>query len=327
MFFGDGFSLLALALTLSTATAAGVLSDGNSKLPACAQSCQLLNQAAAACSATTTADATTWNCFCQSGYLKALYSSDAGICDSACTSSTDSQQVSTWYKSNCGTDNGVSEHSGSGSNGAATTTAAAGGAATTASSGQTSSTSGTAAPTTSSTTTGTAATGPDIVTTAAQPQWWSKHWQYVVMIIVIAVGLGLFAIAGVLLKRHYERRQDRIQSGFNAGITDRRVSNNPFSSRSTYRGPENSSPTDGSFVNTMPYGYSDSRQASRTAGFDNFRGSGPDRNDTSYFEPEKDVAAANGRRQQRRVLVREHSSVESPASSHDSGVQQEKQLR
>jgi hypothetical protein len=105
-----GHSWLALALFSASAAAQGVLTNGNSQFPACAQSCQLVNQAAQACGGTANSDQGTWGCFCQSAYLKPLYTSPAGICDATCPNAADSQQLMTWYKSNCGTDNGAKEH-------------------------------------------------------------------------------------------------------------------------------------------------------------------------------------------------------------------------
>ena len=126
--------LLALFATAATVAAQGVLSDGNSQLPTCGQTCPLLVQAAQACSATDVASQGAWVCFCQSAYLVNLRSSATGICDSTC-SGADLQQVSTWYTTNCGSDNGASEHPGSGT--ATTATAAGGAAATTADDGTT----------------------------------------------------------------------------------------------------------------------------------------------------------------------------------------------
>lgn len=115
--------LLALCAGAATVSAQGVLTNGNSQFPACAQACPLLVQAAQACSATDVASQGAWVCFCQSAYLTNLRSSATGICDSTCTNPTDLQQVSTWYNTNCGSDFGASEHSGSGTT---TTTPAAG---------------------------------------------------------------------------------------------------------------------------------------------------------------------------------------------------------
>lgn len=100
-------SLLLAAVSLVSAQ---LLTNGNSQLPSCATGCQNLINAAEACGGTTTANQQIWSCFCQSAYLKTLYTSATGVCDSVCTNPTDNQQVMTWYTSNCGTDDGASEH-------------------------------------------------------------------------------------------------------------------------------------------------------------------------------------------------------------------------
>ena len=102
--------LLALFFAVSHTAAQGVLTSGTSALPSCAQSCGLLNQAAQACSGASSATQTVWICFCQSAYLKTLYDSPDNICQTSCDSASDNQKVMNWYNSNCGTDNGASEH-------------------------------------------------------------------------------------------------------------------------------------------------------------------------------------------------------------------------
>jgi len=140
------------------------------------------------------------------------------------------------------------------------------------------------------------------------------------MLIVIFVGLLLFAIVAVWLKRRHGRKRDQISGGFNAGITSRSA---PMS--------ENPAPADTSLVNTsmvtsleagggrdspartreafMPYGYgyarSESRLASPAPAFDG-RKSPLARVGTPVDELEKDV----GVDKKRRVLVRERGREE-----------------
>lgn len=157
---------LAAAAALSTAQ---VLTSGNSQLPACAQQCPLLQQAAAACGGTTSSSQTIWSCFCQSGYLTSLKSSPAGICDSVCTNAADNQQVMTWYNSECGNDYGASEHANAAAGGA-TTVIITSTSTSAPVAGQTANTVGAAA----------AATGSSVVSgNANTPQggsWWSTHY-------------------------------------------------------------------------------------------------------------------------------------------------------
>jgi hypothetical protein len=50
------YAWVAFALLTARTVAQGVLSNGNSQFPACAQSCSLVNQAAQACGGTASAD-------------------------------------------------------------------------------------------------------------------------------------------------------------------------------------------------------------------------------------------------------------------------------
>jgi hypothetical protein len=138
-------------------------------LPACAQSCTLLNQAATACGGLQSANQQIWSCFCQSAYLTGLKSSPSGICDAFCTDPSQNQQVMTWYTGNCGSDNGASEHADNGSGGqttvviTSTSTSATPTAPTTATRGA-----ATASPTSSS-----------VTGNRKQPEggsWWDNHW-------------------------------------------------------------------------------------------------------------------------------------------------------
>lgn len=156
-----------LALLSASLASAQLLAQG---LPTCAQSCTTLNQAAQACNGVASADQNTWACFCQSGYLKSLYSSPSGICDAFCTDASQNQQVMTWYQTNCGSDNGASEHADNGSGGQTTVvitststsanpaapTTATGGAASTASSGSNAQTGNRKQP--------------------EEGSWWDNHW-------------------------------------------------------------------------------------------------------------------------------------------------------
>lgn len=155
-----------LAFLSASLASAQLLAQG---LPACAQSCTLLNQAATACSGLQSANQATWLCFCQSGYLTTLYQSPNNICDAFCTDPAENQKVMTWYQSNCGTDNGASEHA---DNGEGQTTVVI---------TSTSTSAAPAAPTT--TARGAAATASSASNAQTgnrkQPEegsWWDNHW-------------------------------------------------------------------------------------------------------------------------------------------------------
>jgi hypothetical protein len=166
--------LLAPLLLLTSSVLAqqqGVLTNGNSQLPSCAEGCQLLIQAAQACSGINKAGQQNWICFCQSAYLSNLRTSAVGVCDTACTNPTDNQQVSTWYKSNCGDDNGASEHADDGAAAAAPAATTDGGAP------QPADTTATGAPAAAATA-GSSSSGQRTgASSSTNPgDWWSNHY-------------------------------------------------------------------------------------------------------------------------------------------------------
>lgn len=128
--------ILGLVL-LVTATTAQILTTGKPAIPACGLTCgkgsSPLQQAITACGGESASNQQIWSCFCQSAYLKSLYSTPNGICDAFCTDPAQNQQIMAWYTGNCGTDLGASEHAeqagASSAAGAAPTTQATGAAA------------------------------------------------------------------------------------------------------------------------------------------------------------------------------------------------------
>ncbi|PPJ52270.1 hypothetical protein CBER1_10267 [Cercospora berteroae] len=327
---------LALALFVTAAVAQqGVLTNGNSNLPACGQSCPLLVQAAQACSATDVASQSAWVCFCQSAYLVNLRSSATGICDSTCTGA-DLQQVSTWYSTNCGSDNGASAHTNAGS-GTADNTAANGGG--NAAGGQTTQSTGSSGSSGSSGATG-ANTLSGVSTGADDPgTWWENHYKWIIMLVVLVIAFPLIAWGAVVLKRRHDRKQDQINGGFNEGITTRPpMSDNNMNSswsaknreqkliqswhRSTASIPMAAAGPSGSGRNSpqrtreafMPAGYGYSRSSSRN---DSRQGVHPlARGETPADIVERgpnDAGSGKGKR----VMVREKSVGESSSEGKD----------
>ncbi|KJY02098.1 hypothetical protein TI39_contig259g00005 [Zymoseptoria brevis] len=222
--------LLVLSLLTSLVSAQsgqGVLIDGNSRLPTCAQQCTLLQQAAQACTAATGPSTQTgWICFCQSAYLTSLRSSAVGICDAACTDPSDNAQVSVWYNGNCGDDNGASEHAEDGlnsqpsSDGSSNTDNGA-----TTGSGSTNTNSGDS----SSSNSNSNANSPPQNSSGSNDDeksdktWWAGHYQWIIMILVLIIAFTLFTWGLIFLKKRLDRKRDAMTGGFNAGITTRKV--------------------------------------------------------------------------------------------------------
>ncbi|EMC90822.1 hypothetical protein BAUCODRAFT_80748 [Baudoinia panamericana UAMH 10762] len=329
-------AIIALSALLFRSASAQLLTNGNSQLPSCAATCTLLNQAAQACSGTATADQGTWSCFCQSAYLKTLYTTPNGVCDQFCTNPSDNQQVMTWYTSNCGSDNGAIEHAGS-ATGATTVVVT--------STSMTSTTTAAAATSDGVQPTTTASGGSASVSNlnTSNADWWSIHYRWVIMLIVLFVSFILIAIVAVLLKRRHDRKQDRIREGFNAGITSRTTpmititaqdgaagdstfmsGAQPIAGGGWEAGGGRNSPARTREV-FMPYGYSYTRSESRLGSRGDLdgrkspvpRGMAP----VEDLEKEVGIGAANAdtprsvrsAKKGRRVMVRERS-VEGPES-------------
>ncbi|KAL1584840.1 hypothetical protein WHR41_06627 [Cladosporium halotolerans] len=331
------FAAVLVSLLSASIASAQLLAQG---LPACAQSCTLLNQAAQACGGTASANQAIWACFCQSAYLSTLYSTPNGICDAFCTDPSQNQQVMTWYQGNCGTDNGASEHADNGSGGQTTVTMTS-----TSTSSSSSSTSNAAAA--GATATGSSST--DSQGFDREPQeggWWHNHWKWVVMLIVLAIALSLIAILGTWLKKRHDRKRDQINTSFNEGITTRSAPQNPGEKSETLAPPAAPAFTSKSAGRNspartreafMPYGYNYTRSDPRLAsGSDDaieqvpppVIGAGPlasgrssplARGGTPVGELEKGVGeetpTTSGQTKRKKVLVRERSVEDSTDTS------------
>lgn len=154
-----------IALLATLASSQTLLTfGGTGGLPTCAEQCTTLTSAQTACVPPAVPDTDTtayWACFCGSAGLDPLWqASSAAFCTECDTA--DQASIVSWFGTNCGSDNGVSEHQGT----STTAAAAATSAASTTSSLATSAASNTAA-------SGTTSTSADAVETGS---WWSNHW-------------------------------------------------------------------------------------------------------------------------------------------------------
>lgn len=233
--------LLLLSLYASTSTAASILpSAASSSFPQCGLSCTALTQAQSSCEAA--AESTWVSCFCQSSLLTTLKTSGS-LC-SSCTSSSDQSLLSTWYNNYC---NSNGKDTGSTSTTDTTT------ATTSASTGTT-----TAVKSTSNTSAVdenkswyvsdlplhiklryTSPPPPDLP--ASNPirdrtnpfisplSRWSTHYQWVIMLIVLAIGFSAIAAGGIWLKRRYDAKRPGLYHGGSAAGSSGVLSGNPVS--------------------------------------------------------------------------------------------------
>lgn len=185
-----GALLFAWAAT-SLVVAESVVNFG--QLPACARSqCVILAEADANCvppKAPITDQGTYQSCLCNSALLVGLKTAGT-VCQTAGCSPEDAGKISQYYINLC---------AGPVVQPQPTTTTA---------------------PTTATTTTGTAtnrataggAAGGTTLLNQSQPSWISRHWKYVVMVVVIAIAMVLFWVGGIYLRRHFDRKRDAKRS-------------------------------------------------------------------------------------------------------------------
>jgi len=180
--------LPALGLALSTLAGAQSVID-YTKLPACAQQCNILAQAQANCvppAAPVTTQDIYQSCFCQSALLTTLKTSPA-LCQTAC-SADDATKIEQYYIALC---NGPTVQP------PETTT--------------TTTTTATATTSDTSTATGTAAGGKTKGVSenkSTNGGWFSTHWKWVLMLIIIFLFMIVASVLGVWLKRRHARRAD-----------------------------------------------------------------------------------------------------------------------
>jgi hypothetical protein len=165
--------------------------DGN--FPACAASCALLEQAQSTCLAQTgqqSSGLAAENCFCQSATLQGLYSTPDAICVAECPTASDRVNLRTWFTSFCAqVGQGVDPNASA--------------------SGATSTTVVTSTSTNTNGPTSTAGTvSAEQHASSGSKGWFSTHWQWIVMVIVLAVGLGGLAWLLIFLRNRHRRKLD-----------------------------------------------------------------------------------------------------------------------
>ncbi|KAK1074937.1 hypothetical protein LTR12_006342 [Friedmanniomyces endolithicus] len=238
----------------------------------------------------------------------------------------------TWFTTNCGKDDGASEHAAGSGSGGGTTVVVVTSTSTSAIA------TGTGALLPSTTASG-GTVEPDVHTSSGRT-WWDLHWKWVLMLIVLFAALLLLALLATCLKRRHDRKADQIREGFNTGITTRSTGTAPMSvvpaSANTTTADMSAIGPSGSGRNSpartreafMPYGYAYTRSESRLAAAERGdvgqgRRSPLARGGTSVGELEKEVGFQGSEgvprgKKTRRVLVRERSvregreGVESP---------------
>ncbi|KAM3077576.1 hypothetical protein ACMFMG_006912 [Clarireedia jacksonii] len=174
--------LLFVSTLLPAIISAQQLEDGaivpfRSSLPSCASQCGPLSDVQGKC--VLGASSSYNSCFCSDSRLTPFLQGTSGVssvCGAAsCTSSTDLQTIESWYEGYCNEKT------------AATTTTSSSGSSTATSSSNSSSSSSSGSP----------------------PTWFSTHWKWVVMLIVLVVGITGSWLTAAFFRRRYLRKRER----------------------------------------------------------------------------------------------------------------------
>ncbi|KAJ6445052.1 integral membrane protein [Purpureocillium lavendulum] len=156
--------------------------DG-SKLPDCAKACGPLYDANGACvpPAIKPADGPTYtSCFCAQAKVAPFSKGTSGVCDNACDGVNGGlQSIAGWFQGICNVKD-------AGGKGDKTSTSA-----------------------TSATTSGSASTGSSSKNSGGGGDWLSNHWQWVIMLVILVVGIAGIWIGACIWRRRYLRKKDR----------------------------------------------------------------------------------------------------------------------
>ncbi|KAJ5194302.1 hypothetical protein N7491_001639 [Penicillium cf. griseofulvum] len=187
-----------IALIISALAADSILpTSASSKFPQCGLTCTTLTGAQTSCES---GDASSWtSCFCQSALLTGLKSSGS-ICSSC--SAADQATLSTWYNNYC--NSGGKDTSDTNAD-TGTTTKTSTDAVSTPNSGKSESSSN-------------ANTNKSPAATEEKQSWWSSHYRWVIMLIVLVIGFTIIAVLGVWFKRRYEAKRPNLYGGGSSGM-------------------------------------------------------------------------------------------------------------
>lgn len=226
-----------------------------SRFPGCALSCVTLLQAQQICMPPNTPQASQLvydQCFCNSAFLTPFRTSPDILCIQDCSLAADRQLLQAWFNGFCQTvANGVDPTTLTATQPAGTPVASAPTTASSPTVSVSTVTSGTARATITATGT------PNTTSTSAhRDPWINTHWQWVLMLIILALGLSGLAWLAVWLKRRHRRKIDSQRaaaSGFSRGPESRSRQEMRRSSATDLWGPHQMmQATQGYQYNTQP---------------------------------------------------------------------------
>ncbi|RAL13145.1 uncharacterized protein BO97DRAFT_433864 [Aspergillus homomorphus CBS 101889] len=188
--------LIHLTSTITYAQTVAILpSTASSSFPSCGLTCSILHQAQSEClppAAPQTNSATYTSCFCLSNNLTELQTSSDSACDDTCPNASDRSLIQTWYNNYC-----------------------APGAPLTESASETPAEGSWQAHSAQSVTKIRAYRRND-----ASQAWWSTHYKWVIMVIILVVGFSIISVVGVWAKRRHDRKYPGLYHAAATGGTD-----------------------------------------------------------------------------------------------------------
>lgn len=152
--------------------------QGHAAFPSCAVNCSLLQQAQTECADND--HATIASCFCQSSLIDQLHSSPDGVCDQVCTAS-DRALLHAWYGRYC--------------------------------SKNTKRDSVSALETPLEDTKMAPSQNFSTLKPRGGGDWWSTHYQWIIMVIVLIIGFTILTVLGVWLKRRHDAKYPHLYHG------------------------------------------------------------------------------------------------------------------
>ncbi|PYH41313.1 uncharacterized protein BP01DRAFT_173213 [Aspergillus saccharolyticus JOP 1030-1] len=187
---------LLLASTIANAQTVAILpSTASASFPSCGLTCFALRQAQQECllpADSQTNSATDTECFCHSHNLTELHTSSDSICDDTCTNASDRSLIQTWYSNYCALEapltqpetNGKEEENWQAHSAQSVTKIRA------------------------------------YRRNDASQAWWSTHYKWVIMVIILVVGFTIISVVGVWAKRRHDRKYPGLYHAAATGGTD-----------------------------------------------------------------------------------------------------------
>ncbi|KAK3192391.1 hypothetical protein K4F52_001604 [Lecanicillium sp. MT-2017a] len=158
---------------------------GQSPLPSCAVACDALYAGNAQCvppQAPSNAPDVYTQCFCNIPAVAPYRTADTGVCATVCDAAGETS-IANWFSSICGI---TARDNGGGNTPGATGASSSPGSKPTGTKGSSGSS-----------------------TDNSNQTWISTHWQWVVMIVILVVGIAAIWIGACIWRRRYLRRKDR----------------------------------------------------------------------------------------------------------------------